>query len=588
MISLSRLSRAPKRTLAVLVSLAALLLLGWGLRTGGEAPVIKQGSRAAGDTESVAGDRGQDPCLEPLGVECDIAVKSEYDIDSDDLFGHGVALSGDVLAVGMPGEDSCTDDGQGGGDCVNSGAVYVFERRLDEAGRPSWAQAAYLKASNAEAFDWFGYRVALDGDVLAVSALREDSCGAGDQRDDECAGAGAIYVFERRHDEAGRPSWAQTAYLKASDTAPLDGLGSSLALSGDTLAAGTLEDEPVPRRGDEEEPYRHSERVFVFERHRQHDGQSRWTQSAALVSPHTAGTSSGNFAAALALSGDTLAVSAPREGGCGTEDRDDSRCAHSGAVYLFERTEGPGSEASWTDKPPLRLKASNAGEDDDFGGALAMADDVLVVGADGEDSCRTGDQGGDDCTNSGAVYVFERRHDEAGRPSWAQASFLKASDASSGDRFGRDVSLSGDVLVVGADEESRCGGAGAAGLCPGTGAAHVFERVARQGAPPRWRQTARQKAPEADLYDLFGSALSVSGDVLAVGALAEDSCAEGTGGDQSDDGCCNAGAVYVMERPRGAASDQPWGLTSYLKAARLEAGRPAGPVILPGGACVAR
>ena len=54
------------------------------------------------------------------------------------------------------------------------------------------------------------------------------------------------------------------------------------------------------------------------------------------------------------------------------------------------------------------------------------------------------------------------------------------------------------------------------------------------------------KASNSEGYDLFGSSVSLSGDRLAVSARQEDSCADGMGGDQTDDGCNDAGAVYLM------------------------------------------
>ena len=44
---------------------------------------------------------------------------------------------------------------------------------------PTWAQQAYLKASNTEASDNFAYRVAVSGDTIVVGAYLEDSNGTG-------------------------------------------------------------------------------------------------------------------------------------------------------------------------------------------------------------------------------------------------------------------------------------------------------------------------------------------------------------------------------------------------------------------------
>jgi len=88
-----------------------------------------------------------------------------------DQFGNSVALDGDTLAVGAYREDSSArgiNGNQSDNSAGYSGAVYVFTR----AGT-TWTQQAYIKASNTDASDFFGYSVALDGDTLAVGAYRE-------------------------------------------------------------------------------------------------------------------------------------------------------------------------------------------------------------------------------------------------------------------------------------------------------------------------------------------------------------------------------------------------------------------------------
>src|SRR5262245_49661002 len=88
------------------------------------------------------------------------------------LEGHGVALSGDgnTLAVGAPYESSRAkgvNGDQNDTSLYSAGAVYVFTRRNN-----TWAQQAYIKASNPGQSDKFGFVVSLsqDGNTLAVSA----------------------------------------------------------------------------------------------------------------------------------------------------------------------------------------------------------------------------------------------------------------------------------------------------------------------------------------------------------------------------------------------------------------------------------
>jgi hypothetical protein len=109
--------------------------------------------------------------------------------------------------------------------------VYVFTR----AGI-TWTQQAYIKASNTRAGYRLGYAIALTVDTLAAGSSGEDGAGTGvggDQNNNSVTDSGAVYVFTRTG-----ATWTQQAYVKASNTGVDDGFGTSVALSGDTLAVG--------------------------------------------------------------------------------------------------------------------------------------------------------------------------------------------------------------------------------------------------------------------------------------------------------------------------------------------------------------
>ncbi len=165
--------------------------------------------------------------------DCDVEAGITTGIG--DAFGASVAISGDTIAVGAPGEASAAtgiNGDEGDNSAVEAGAVYVFER---VAG--IWEQTAYIKASNTGEGDRFGFSVALDGDTLVVAAEREDSAATGvdgDESDDSAADAGAVYVFER----VGGV-WAQSAYLKASNTAGGFFFGANVAIDADTILIGS-------------------------------------------------------------------------------------------------------------------------------------------------------------------------------------------------------------------------------------------------------------------------------------------------------------------------------------------------------------
>ena len=97
--------------------------------------------------------------------------------NADDVFGQNVALAGDTLVVGAYQERSSAvgvNGDQADNSQPNAGAVYVFTRTAGV-----WTQQAYLKASNTNAVDGFGYSVALSGDTLVVGAPWESSNATG-------------------------------------------------------------------------------------------------------------------------------------------------------------------------------------------------------------------------------------------------------------------------------------------------------------------------------------------------------------------------------------------------------------------------
>ncbi|QQR88715.1 MAG: integrin [Myxococcales bacterium] len=166
--------------------------------------------------------------------------------DADDNFGSAVALSadGNLLGVSTFNEASSArgiDGDQLSNHMPEAGAVYLFER----AENSSWSQTTYIKASNTDTGDGFGFSLALsaDGSTLAVGAVWEASNAVGingDQSNNDFEYAGAIYVF--RH---SKTNWSQIAYVKLKDNTPIStefaeffGISLSLDEHGDSLFAG--------------------------------------------------------------------------------------------------------------------------------------------------------------------------------------------------------------------------------------------------------------------------------------------------------------------------------------------------------------
>jgi hypothetical protein len=175
-----------------------------------------------------------------------------------------------------------------------------------------------------------------------------------------------------------------------------------------------------------------------------------------------------------------------------------------GVVHVFQRR----SEA-WVRGDVLRVP--DATVEDLFGVSMAADDETLVVGAQFADA-----RGAD----SGLACVFERRNEH-----WRQAAVLSANDAAAGDQFGLTVSVSGEMIAVGARlADSRAAD---------TGAAYVFTRI-----DGTWQQARKFIASDGKPGDIFGR-VSIDRDVLVVSA------------DLNDERGFNAGKAYAFQNRRG-------------------------------------
>ncbi|TXY30069.1 hypothetical protein FXE87_02485 [Vibrio mimicus] len=350
---------------------------------------------------------------------------------ASDLFGSSVAISkdGKTLAVGAPTEDNAAkgiitngSEATDVGTVNNSGAVYLFTQ--SDSGE--WSQIAYFKASNTGVSDLFGSVIALsdNGKMLVVGAYNEDNGAKGIITNGSevidlgtATNSGAVYVFIK--DSSG--SWAQSAYIKASNTGADDNFGASLAASEDdnTLAVGAwFEDNSVTGvvvDGSEItdlSTINNAGAVYVFTK----DNAGVWLQSAYIKGSNTG--SGDSFGASLSVSdnGKTLAVGATGESNSakgiiinGSEINDVGSATSAGAVYLFTKD----SSGNWSQI--AYLKAPNTGMVDYFGKSLALSDagNLVAVGAYREDNKATGviidgsetiDAGTEN--DSGAVYLY--------------------------------------------------------------------------------------------------------------------------------------------------------------------------------------
>ncbi len=184
-----------------------------------------------------------------------------------------------------------------------------------------------------------------------------------------------------------------------------------------------------------------------------------------------------------------------------------------------------------------QIKASDGSPFDSFGASVSISGGLLAVGASFDD-----DLGVD----SGSVYLFERDDALAGK--WIQIAKLHALDGIANQGFGRAVSLSGNVLVVGVPEDDDLG--------LHAGAAYVFERD--HGGANQWGPVAKLHASDGSQDDSFGLSVAISGDACVVGAYFADRAGAITG------------SAYVYSRDHGGLDE--WGEVAKLVASDAKHG----------------
>lgn len=401
------------------------------------------------------------------GVWTEHSVLRPSDPSFGDEFGTAIAIDGDRALIGAPSAN---------GGMPDSGAAYIFE--FDGK---VWRETAKLFAIDGAASDLFGDSVSLNGNRAVIGAPRHDSS------------RGAVYVFEFDGSE-----WQQTDKLQASDSAASE-FGSSLSLSGDRLLVGA----PL------------GDKAFVFDLI-----SGAWVESA-VIDPNLDGTS--RFGTAVSLDSDLAIISAPWE-----------FPLPSAYIYSFD---GSG----WTEVDTFHPPVSDA----TYGEAVAIRGDQAMVGAPLSNSgtegrvyvyTRTGDTwvnseilnqgGGPDSTGfgisialgqnealignswsrfNGMDYYGSAHYHAFDGSNWVSEQILTVEPGSPESQFGRAVATDGNRLVVGAPFDDQ--------QAESAGAAYVYDRVDSE-----WVLQQKLLAPDAMLFDQFGTSVSVDNDLVLIGA----------------------------------------------------------------------
>ncbi len=324
------------------------------------------------------------------------------DGNDQDGFGSSVATDGVTGVVGATDHDHAAN---------NAGAVYVYD-----VTQPDPALQAELLSPDASGGDQFGYKTAVDGDILLASAPFDDAT---------ASNAGQVYVYLRNGSD-----WDLIDQFQAPNPAQGQRFGEALHIEqiDDGLWQAVV---GAPNLG------AGSAYVYYIEPF----GSATPTSLAATFdSSNVPGLLGGDkFGAAVAADGvRRIAIGAPG---------DDDQASHAGTAYVFETTD---TSAPYNYTLVDQVLPSNFGIDYDFGWSIDIEGAYLAVGAPREDV-----NGGN---WSGAGYGFEliRGHYEE------QVHVITTRGTVGGNRWGTAVGLSGDLLVVSVSGQDRYSLAGRA------------------------------------------------------------------------------------------------------------------------------
>ena len=359
------------------------------------------------------------------------------------------------------------------------GTAYAQATRIQQSER------ILQPAGDVVEHDTFGVAVAISGNGKTMVIGAENA-------DGNEVGAGAAFIFDKIDN-----NWVQTARLFAPDghAMPIpsepgdfasDAFGSNVAIDtdGNTVIAGAPFHNHDGHSGN-------AGAVYVFQR-----VNGVWSQQAELLPPlpHPGANFGGApDAGGIGISGSTIVLT----------DQGNAIGTVPSSVDVFTRNNG-----TWALTTQLFVP-------DDFSffpSSLAFNGSTLAVGSDGSDA--------PSAFFAGVVYVFRFSQGQ-----WSAPVTLSAADATSGALFGFNLSLSGNLIAVGASA-----GPGATAQ---SGAAYVF--ASEEGV---WSQKAKLIAGDGLDQDSFGVSISVNGQTVLVGA---------TGQTPPATGVFAAGSAYVFQ-----------------------------------------
>ncbi len=254
--------------------------------------------------------------------------------------------------------------------------------------------------------------------------------------------------------------------------------------------------------------------AYIYEK----DAAGNWNQIQKIVASDRGVYDS--FGDKVSIHGDFVIVGAPTEDDneLGNDSLNDA-----GSAYIFKR-DASGIWNEWQ-----KIVAPDREQGDNFGFAVDIADNFLIVSAHQEDDDVSGMN---DISEAGSAYIFEKLPNGV----WIFDGKIVAFDRQVESYFGYSASISGERAVVGClindlDENGAL-------FIPGCGAIYIYER----SGGGSWVLVKKGIASDAKFAALLGNSVSMEDDRIIAGASSEST-------DENDANFLGfAGAAYIWER----------------------------------------
>ena len=329
------------------------------------------------------------------------------------FFGVDVSLDGDRALIGTSHSNRIVN---------NTGVAYIYDYINNV-----WELSATLKADDGVAGDDFGRSVSLLGDRAVIGAPFNEL-------NNTSTNYGAAYVFNL---QAG--DWVQTEKLFANQLVNSLRFGTHVELGPDRILIASGID-----------------RVYAFDL-----VGSIWNETLFRQFDEEGQI---GYADSISMDGDRILIGAP--------DSRDEFDVKTGAVYIYDYENGLWSET-------IKIRANDGGFGDAFGYDVSLSGNRALIGA------RYSDNNG---LNTGSAYIFENN-----QGAWIQTSKISGSDQLDSDYFGTKVSLSGTRALIGNARN-----------------AYVFDLGIE-----KWSETVILNHPEKDL----GSSVNIDENRMLVGSF---------------------------------------------------------------------